>query len=79
MMLKVGVYLNFLKFLDLIIQYMRFLANYIKTLSQFYISVQELLKDVKVNIDGFTYDVSLNVIGGSAKSTTTTDVKRIES
>ena len=39
----------------------------------------ELLKDVKTNIDGFVYDVSLNVIGGSAKSTTTTDVKRIES
>ena len=39
----------------------------------------ELLKEVKVNVDGFTYDVSLNVIGGSAKSTTTTDVKRIES
>ena len=32
-----------------------------------------------MNVDGFTYDVSLNVIGGLAKSTTTTEVKKIES
>ena len=39
----------------------------------------ELLVDVSVNVDGFIYEVSPNVIGGSAKSTTTTEVKRIES
>ena len=51
-----------------------------------YYSVPLMVIDVKndprapeVNVDGFTYDVSLNVIGGLAKSTTTTDVKRIES
>ena len=37
------------------------------------------LKEVNVKVAGLIYDVSLNVTGGSAKSTTTTDVIKIES
>ena len=38
-----------------------------------------LLKEVNVKVAGLIYDVSLNVTGGSAKSTTTTEVIKIES